>query len=102
MRGSGRRDEDQYKDGADDPTTIVGAAFRFANRQTPIALVALITLGFLFWIFITKIDGMSDELRDHTWESNWYQRQSCVSLSILAGTSAALCTPKGGPENDGR
>lgn len=79
---------------AGDPQTLLGAAFRYANQQTPLALITLSIIGFLCWLYVTVLQGMSLDLHDHVRDSTWYQRQSCISLAILAGTSTDLCNPK--------
>ena len=79
---------------ASDPTTLLGAAFRVVNNQGPLALIALSVIGLLTWLYVTKLDAMGDTLRDHNATSSWYQRQSCISLAVLAGTPPSLCEPK--------
>lgn len=83
----------------DDPQTIWGAAFRFANSQPPATLIGLVAIGFLVWLYMTVLQAMSIELRDHVQSDNWYQHQNCISLSILAGTSTELCTPNSNPDD---
>lgn len=86
----------------DDPQTWLGAAFRYANQQSPQTILALIIVGFLIWLYITKIDAMSADLRDHTHMSSYYQRQSCISLAVLSGTSTALCERPADDDRSGR
>lgn len=74
-----------------DPASTVGLAFRILNEQTPIALIALCSLGFLAYLYITTLTAMGQTLRDHVRESGWYQRQSCISLASLAGTPTTAC-----------
>lgn len=74
-----------------DPSSIVGFAFRILNEQTPLALIAILALAFMGWLYITTLTPLAQELRDHTRESGWYQRQSCISLAQLAGTAPTLC-----------
>jgi hypothetical protein len=74
-----------------DPTSVVGAAYRYANSQTPLAVIALAGLLFFAWLWMTTLQTMARDLRDHVKESGWYQHQSCISLAELAGTRPELC-----------
>src|SRR3954471_4017625 len=72
------------------PGGLWGAILTFSNRQGPVALMAVGGMAFLGWLWISTLAGMAQELRDHVRESAWIQRQSCISLSQLAGTPAYL------------
>lgn len=91
--GDRREGADDRREG--DPTTLLGGAFRFANNQTPLALIALAMVGFLAWLYVTQLSVIAKDLHDHVTSTSWYQRQSCLSLAVLAGTAPALCDPAG-------
>lgn len=79
------------------PQTIPELAYRVLTNQglaTLIALAAVFFLGFMYRESLTNIERM---VRDHVRESTWYQRQMCVNLAVLAGSSPALCSPEVDP-----
>jgi hypothetical protein len=69
------------------------AAYRFAHENGPVALIAVASIGFMAWLWMTTLSSMANTLRDHTRDSSWFQRQTCVNVAIMAGTSPALCDP---------
>jgi hypothetical protein len=72
------------------------AAYRFAHEHGPVALIALVAIGFIAWLWMTTLSSMANTLHDHSRDSGWYQRQTCVNVAVLAGTSPALCDPPQG------
>ncbi|HEY6211795.1 MAG TPA: hypothetical protein VIW45_05890 [Vicinamibacterales bacterium] len=68
-------------------------AYRFANDHGPVALIAVAALAFMAWLWMTTLSSMAAALHDHTRDSNWFQRQTCINVAIIAGTSTALCDP---------
>jgi len=68
-------------------------AYRFANDHGPVALMAAASLAFMAWLWLTTVSSMAHTLRDHSRDSGWYQRQTCINVATLAGTSPALCDP---------
>ena len=73
------------------------AAYRFASEHGPVALIALVSIGFMAWLWMTTLSSMANTLHDHSRDSGWYQRQTCVNVAVLADTSPTLCdqTPPG-------
>jgi len=71
----------------------VTAAYRFASGHGPVALIAVLSIGFMAWLWMTTLSSMAATLRDHTRDSSWFQRQTCINVALLAGTSPALCDP---------
>lgn len=86
-RGRYDRQDDQI------PTGILQAAFVFANRHGPVALIAVAAIGFMAWLWVSTLRGMAQDLRDHVRETGWYQYQSCLNLATLAGANPATCNP---------
>ena len=69
------------------------AAYRFANDHGPVAAIAVASIGFMAYVWITTLSTIAADLRDHRRDSDWYQRQTCINMAIVAGTSPALCDP---------
>jgi len=69
------------------------AASRFANKHGIVALIAVLSIAFMAWLWMTTVSSMATTLRDHSRDSSWYQRQTCINVALLAGTSPALCDP---------
>lgn len=84
-RGKFERNTDRW--------TPYQVAFEFANRHGPMALIAVSALGFMAWLYITTLSVIAKDIRDHSRESAWVQRQTCINLAVLAGTQPALCEP---------
>lgn len=84
------RDEEPPTNGRA-PDTVVQAVYFFAVKQGPVALIAVSALAFMAYLYLTAVVPMKDMLRDHIHDSAFYQRQSCISLAVLAGSSADLC-----------
>lgn len=77
--------------GGSEPKTLIGAAWRYANDQAPIVVLAFAAVGFMAWLYVSTLQGMSQDLHIHIRESGRYQYQSCLSLAVLAGTHPELC-----------
>jgi hypothetical protein len=73
----------------------ITAAYRFATQHGPVALIAVLSIGFMAWLWMTTVSSMAATLRDHTRDSSWFQRQTCINVALLAGTSPTLCDPPG-------
>ena len=71
----------------------VEAASRFANDHGPVAFIAVASIAFMAYVWITTLSTIAADLRDHRRDSDWYQRQTCINMAIVAGTSPALCDP---------
>ena len=69
------------------------AAYRFASEHGPVALIAVVAIGFMAWLWMTTLSSMANTLRDHSQDSGWYQRQTCINVAVIAGTPPALCDP---------
>ena len=89
-----RRDDEDVP-----PLTAVQAAYRFANDHGPVALIAVASIGFMAYLWVTTLSAMSNDIRDHRRESGWYMHQMCVSMAVSAGTPQSLCDP---PREDHR
>ena len=74
------------------------AASRFASKHGTVALIAVLSIAFMAWLWMTTVSSMATTLRDHSRDSGWYQRQTCINVAVIAGTSPALCDP---PPRDG-
>ena len=72
---------------------IPAFAYRFANDHGPVAVIAVASIAFMAWLWITTLSSMANALRDHSRDSGWYQRQTCINVAVIAGTSPALCDP---------
>ena len=75
---------------------LPASAYRFAHDHGPVALIAVASIGFMAWLWMTTLSSMANALRDHSQDSGWYQRQTCINVAIIAGTSPALCDPPPG------
>jgi hypothetical protein len=42
------------------------AAYRFAHDHGPVALIAVASIGFMAWLWMTTLSAMANTLRDHT------------------------------------
>ena len=73
--------------------TIATAAYRFASEHGPLALIAVVSIAFMAWLWMTTLSSMATTLRDHSRDSGWFQRQTCINVAIVAGTEPALCDP---------
>jgi len=74
--------------------TVPGeAAYRFANDHGPMAVIAFALVVFMGYVWITTMSTIAADLRDHRRDSDWYQRQTCINMAIVAGTLPALCDP---------
>ena len=45
------------------------------------------------WLWMTTLSSMANTLHEHSRDSSWFQRQTCINVAIIAGTSPALCDP---------
>ena len=75
------------------PTTWPILVFELARRY---GLWAVVAIGLLYFL-VGNVQGtqqtLLQELRDHSRESAWVQRQECISLAVLAGSRPELCNP---------
>ena len=77
-------------------------AYRFAQDHGPVALIAVASIAFMAWLWMTTLSSMANTLHDHSRDSGWYQRQTCVNVAVLADTSPALCDPPPPGDRGGR
>ncbi|HYM23344.1 MAG TPA: hypothetical protein VEU08_09055, partial [Vicinamibacterales bacterium] len=42
------------------------AAYRFASEHGPVALIAVVSIGFMAWLWMTTLSSMATTLRDHS------------------------------------
>ncbi len=57
-------------------------AFRFAHDHGPVALIAVASIAFMAWVWMTTVSSMATTLRDHSRDSGWYQRQTCINVAV--------------------
>lgn len=76
-----------------DAATPWEAAARFANDHGPVALIAVASFALLAWLLVARLDAMASMLNAHVRDTSWYQRQTCISVAVMAGTPKELCDP---------
>lgn len=69
------------------------AVLAATNKHGPIVVILAALIYFIAVGLSAKVDSIEHKLDRHGIDSNWYQRQTCISLATLAGTQTALCDP---------
>ena len=65
---------------------VPAAAYRFAHDHGPVALIAVASIAFMAWLWMTTVSSIANTLRDHSRDSGFCRRHRKAWNSSILGT----------------